>query len=118
MIRDGWTQPCPRSLREVLLPYILLGLGRLGVPDLDVVEQAILALAAEFDPGLGGMRDAGGLEEAYGLAVQRGAHFVADCFNDGGVPLVRGNFRGEGGATSLQQEWLEFQPPGLFLPSL
>jgi hypothetical protein len=48
----------------VLFPRTDLSLpGRLRVPDLDVIEEAILPGAAELDFGLGRACDAGGLED-------------------------------------------------------
>ena len=51
---------------------------RLRLPDPEIVEVAVFAHTAEFDFGLGGVGDAGGLEEGGGFAVdasaQGGAH--------------------------------------------
>ena len=57
-----------------------------STPDLQIVEAAALAHAAEFDFGLGRVGDAGGLQEGDGLAVEGGAHRVAHGFEPEGVP--------------------------------
>ena len=46
----------------------------LRLPDLEIVEEAVFTLTAEFDFGLGGVGDAWGLEEGDGFAVDGGAH--------------------------------------------
>ncbi len=63
-------------------------LRRFGIPDLDIVEEAILAGDAELDLGFGGVADAGGLEEADGLAVDGDAHGVAAGLDGEGVPFM------------------------------
>ncbi len=80
-----------------------LWLGRFGVPDLDVVEEAVLAGDAEFDLGLGLVADAWGFEETGGLAVDGRAHFVADGLDDEGVPFASFKFDGKAGAVRGEQ---------------
>src|SRR5205809_1072955 len=80
-----------------------LPLRRLRVPDLDVVEEAVLAGDAELDLGLGRVADAGGLEVAGGLAVDRRAHFIADGLDDEGVPFAGLELGGKGGAVRGEQ---------------
>lgn len=46
---------------------------RLRFPDLEIVEESVFTHSAEFDFGLGGEGDAGGLEEGGGFAVDAGA---------------------------------------------
>ena len=46
------------------------------------------------------MADAGGFEEAGGLAVDGDAHLVADGLDDEGVPLAGLELGGEGGAAA------------------
>ena len=75
--------------RLAILHFKKEGLLRcFGVPDLDVFEPAALAGDAEFDLGLGHVADAGGLEEADGLAIEDDAHFVANGFHHEGVGLA------------------------------
>ena len=64
-------------------------LSRLSIPDLEVIEEAVLAHAAELHLRLRRMRDARGLQKAHGLAVDRSAHGVAYCFQHEGVPSIR-----------------------------
>lgn len=59
---------------------------RLRVPDLEILEEAVFAHAAEFDFGLGRVGDARGLEEGDGFAVDGGAQGVAHGFEHEGVP--------------------------------
>src|SRR5256885_1678025 len=86
---------------------VLLGggfVGGFGVVDLDVVEVAVLAGAAELYLRLGRVGDAGRLEEGDGLGVDGGAHRVADGFEDEGVPLARVfEAIGKGGAGALEE---------------
>lgn len=65
-----------------------LFLRSFGIPDLDVVEEAVFAGNAEFDLGLGGVSNSGRLEKSSRLAVDRDAHFIADGFNNEDIPLT------------------------------
>src|SRR5207248_11768654 len=79
----SWTAAPSRQCGRA---YLLRGLG---VPNLDVVEVAVLAADADFDLRLGGVADAGGLEIGDRLAVDRDPHRLADGLDDEGVPLLR-----------------------------
>src|SRR6185312_16621628 len=76
--RAGTLEQEPPAAPPPLKPCLSLRPGRDGIPDLDVVEEAVLAGNTEFDLGLGGMGDAGGLEIASRFAVDGNAHLIAD----------------------------------------
>src|SRR2546421_9120170 len=77
--------------------------GRLGVPDLDVVEPAVLAANTEFNLGLGGVADPGGFQIPGRFPVESHTHFFACSFDDEVVPFAGLDVRGIGDLTALEQ---------------
>ena len=67
------------SKKRLGLPAFL-SLRWFGVPDLEIVKEAILAHAAEFHLRLRRVSDAGGLHKGDGLAIDGGAHGITDGF--------------------------------------
>ncbi len=79
----------------------LLRSARFRAPDLEIVEEAVFAHAAELDLGLGRVGDAGGLREGDGFAVDGGAQGVVYGFEQEGVPDLGIEAEGEGDVLSV-----------------